>query len=179
MGDAGRLGDVHPDHILKQLEQRLAAAAVEIGGGLGPLGGEARPRGDPLGKVGVLHQLFHRPALKDPKVGLPQVVDGELVGRMGEQDARRLHRTQQRGGKDGVHLRILEPRLELGQLGPPFLAQGQVGAAANVAAVQVAGGQAVADQMQLKGLHAQCTSLLQKAPCAQKFCARCQGAHTR
>src|SRR5699024_5023862 len=48
VGDAGRFGDVHPDHILEQLEQRLAAAAVEIRRGLGPFGGEAG--------AGVIHR---------------------------------------------------------------------------------------------------------------------------
>ena len=54
---------------------------------------------------------------------------------MGEQDAAVSTARSSGEEKTGVHLRILEPRLELGQLGPPFLAQGQVGAAANVAAV--------------------------------------------
>ena len=94
---------------------------------------------------------------------LPQVVDGELMGRPGEKDVRRLDGPQHRRGKHGVHHRVVEPRLQLGQLGPALVAQGQVGAAADVAALQVAGGQAVADQMQLKGLHAK-THLFHQKP---------------
>ena len=130
MGHAGGLGNVHADHVLKQLHQAVGAAGVELLGGLCALRQIAGTRGDPLFEVLVLHKFLHRSALKLAKAGFPQIVHRKLVGSPGEQDVGGLHRTQQRGGK-----------------------QGQVGAAADVQALQVARGYAVADEMKLEGFH--------------------------
>ena len=77
----------------------------------------------------------------------------KLVGSPGKQDVGGLYRTQQRGGKHGVHLWVVEPLLQVSQLGASLVAQGQVGAAANVQALQVARSYAVADEMKLEGFH--------------------------
>ena len=77
----------------------------------------------------------------------------KLVGSPGEQDVGSFHRTQQRGGKHGVYLWVVEPLLQVSQLGASLVAQGQVGAAADVQALQVARGYAVADEMKLEGFH--------------------------
>ena len=135
VGHAGGLGDVHPDHILEQLEQRLRAAGVELLRGLCALRHKAGARGDPLLEVLVLHQLLDGMVLKDAETGLPQVMHRELVGRIGEQDVGRLHGTHERGREDGIHLRILEPLFQLGQLGAALVTQGDVRAAADVKAL--------------------------------------------
>ena len=57
--------------------------------------------------------------LKDAETGLPQVMHRELVGRIREQDVGRLHGAHERGREDGIHLRILEPLFQLGQLARP------------------------------------------------------------
>ena len=73
--------------------------------------------------------------LKDAETGLPQVMHRELVGRIREQDVGRLHGAHERGREDGIHLRILEPLFQLGQLGAALVAQGDVRAAADVKAL--------------------------------------------
>ena len=153
MGHAGGLGHIHADHILEQLHQAFGAAGVELVGGLGPLGHIAGAGGDPLFEVLIVHQFLHGLVLKLAEARLPQVVDGEGVLCVREQDVRRFHRAQQGRGEHGVHLRVLEPLLQLGQLGTALVAQRDVGAAADVKALQVAGGHAVADEMKLKGFH--------------------------
>ena len=153
MGHAGGLGNVHADHVLKQLHKAVGAAGVELLGGLCALRQIAGTRGDPLFEVLVLHKLLHRSALKLAKAGFPQIVHRKLVGSPGEQDVGGLHRTQQRRGKHGVYLRVGEPLLQVSQLGASLVAQGQVGAAADVQALQVARGYAVADEMKFEGFH--------------------------
>ena len=49
---------------------------------------------------------------------------------------------------------VLKAFLQFGQLGTALVAQRDVGAAADVQALQVAGGHAVTDEMELKGFHA-------------------------
>ena len=132
MGHAGGLGNVHTDHVLKQLHQTVGAAGVELLGGLCALRQIAGARGDPFFKVLVVHELLYRATLKLAKTGLPQVVHRKLVGSPGEQDVGSFHRTQQRGGKHGVYLWVVEPLLQVSQLGASLVAQGQVGAAADV-----------------------------------------------
>ena len=126
---------------------------MELLGGLCALRQIAGARGDPLFKVLVVHELLYGAALKLAKTGLPQIVHRKLVGSPGKQDVGGFHRTQQRGGKHGVYLRIGEPLLQVSQLGASLVAQGQVGAAADVQALQVARGYAVADEMKLEGFH--------------------------
>ena len=75
------------------------------------------------------------------------------MGGLREQDGRGLHCTHQRGGEYRVHLRVHKALAQLLQLCAALLAQGQVGAAADIKPLQVALGDAVADQMQLKGFH--------------------------
>ena len=75
------------------------------------------------------------------------------MGSSGEQDVGGLYRTQQGGGENSIYLRVGEPLLQVGQLGASLVAQGQVSAAADVQALQVARGHAVADEMKLEGFH--------------------------
>ena len=126
---------------------------MELLGRLGTLGHIAGAGGDPLLEVLVMDQLLYGLIFKLAETGFPQVMDGEGVGSIGEQDVGSFHRTQQRRGEHGVHLRILEPLLQLVQLGAALVAQGQVGAAADVQALQVAGGHAMADEMKLECFH--------------------------
>ena len=127
---------------------------MELLRGLCALRHKAGARGDPLLEVLVLHQLLDRMVLKDAETGLPQVMHRELVGRIGEQDVGRLHGAHERGREDGIHLRILEPLFQLIELGAALVTQRDVRAAADVKALQIAGSQAVADEMELKGFHA-------------------------
>ena len=108
---------------------------MELLGRLCALRHETRAGGDPLLEVLVLHQLLDGMVLKDAEARLPQVVHRELVGGIREQDIGRLHGAHQGGGEDGIHLRILEPLLQLGQLGAALVAQGDVRAAADVKAL--------------------------------------------
>ena len=71
MGHAGGLGNVHTDHVLKQLQQTIGAAGVELLGGLCALRQIAGARGDPFFKVLIVHELLYRFALKLAKTGLP------------------------------------------------------------------------------------------------------------
>ena len=128
---------------------------MELLGGLGSFGHEAGAGGDPLLEVLILDQLLDGAVLENAEARLPQVVDRELMGRVGEEDVRRFHRAHQRRGENSVHLRILEPLLQVGQLGASLVAQGDVRAAADVQPLQVAGRDAVADEMQLKCFHRQ------------------------
>ena len=100
-----------------------------------------------------MDEILHRESLKLAKTGFPQVVHRKLVGSPGKQDVGGFHRTQQRGGKNGVYLRVDEPLLQVCQLGAALVAQGQVGAAADVQALQIARRHAVADEMKLEGFH--------------------------
>ena len=154
MGHTSGLGHVHADHILKQLEQAFGAAGVELLGGLSPLRHKAGTRGDPLFKVLVVHQFLHGLVLEFAKARLPQIVHRKGVGRVGEQDVGRFHRTQHGRGEHGVHLGVLKAFLQFGQLGTALVAQRDVGAAADVQALQVAGGHAVTDEMKFKCFHA-------------------------
>ena len=70
-----------------------------------------------------------------------------------EQDVGCFHRAQQRGGEHGIHLRILEPLFQLIELRAALVAQRDVGAAADVQALQVACSHAVADEMKLERFH--------------------------
>ena len=72
---------------------------------------------------------------------------------MEEQDVGCFHRAQQRGGEHGIHLRILEPLFQLIELRAALVAQRDVGAAADVQALQVACSHAVADEMKLERFH--------------------------
>ena len=126
---------------------------MELLGGLCALRQIAGARGDPFFEVLVLHELLHRSALKLAKAGLPQIVHRKLVGGPGEQDVGGLHRTQQGGRENSIYLRVGEPLLQVSQLGASLVAQGQVSAAADVQALQVARGYAVADEMKLEGFH--------------------------
>ena len=71
MGHAGSLGHIHPDHILKQLEQGLGAAGVELLGGLCSLGHKAGAGGDPLFEILFLDQILHGAVLKHAKARFP------------------------------------------------------------------------------------------------------------
>ena len=153
MGHAGSLGHIHPDHILKQLEQGLGAAGVELLGGLCSLGHKAGAGGDPLLEILFLDQILHGAVLKHAKARFPQVVHCELVACIGEQNVRGLHSAHQRGGEHRVHLRILEPLLQLLQLGASLITQGDVRAAADVQALQITGRHAVADEMKFERFH--------------------------
>ena len=153
VGHAGSLGDIHPDHVLKQLEQGLGTAGMELLGGLGTLGHKAGAGGDPLFKVLILDQLFHRAVLKHAEARLPQVVHRELVGGVGEEDVGGLHRAHQRGGEDGIHLRVLEPLFQLLQLGAALVAQRDIRTAADVQPLEVALGHAMADEMKFERFH--------------------------
>ena len=153
MGHAGGLGNVHADHVLKQLHKAVGTAGVELLGGLCTLRQIAGARGDPLFEVLVVDEILHRAPLKLAKTGLPQIVHRKLVGSPGEQDVGGLHRTQQGGGENSIYLRVGEPLLQVSQLGAALVAQGQVGAAADVQALQVARRYAVADEMKLEGFH--------------------------
>ena len=100
-----------------------------------------------------MHQLLDRLVLKLAKTGLPQVVDRKSVLCIREQDVCRLHCTQQGRGEHGIHLRILEPLLQLRQLSAALITQRDVRAAADVQALQVAGSHAVADEVKLESFH--------------------------
>ena len=100
-----------------------------------------------------MHQLLDRLVLKLAKTSLPQVVDRKGVLCIREQDVCRLHCTQQGRGEHGIHLRILEPLLQLRQLGAALITQRDVRAAADVQALQVAGSHAVADEVKLESFH--------------------------
>ena len=153
MGHAGGLGNVHADHVLKQLHKAVGTAGVELLGGLCALRQIAGARGDPLFEVLVVDEILHRAPLKLAKTGLPQVVHRKLVGSPGEQDVGGLHRTQQGGGENSIYLRVGEPLLQVGKLRTALVAQGQVSAAADIQALQVARSHAVADEMKLEGFH--------------------------
>ena len=153
VGHAGGLGHIHADHILEQLHQALGAAGVELVGGLCPFRQIVGTRRDPLFTVLVVHQLLDRLVLKLAKTGLPQVVDRKGVLCIREQDVCRLHCTQQGRGEHGIHLRILEPLLQLSQLSAALITQRDVRAAADVQALQVAGSHAVADEVKLESFH--------------------------
>ena len=71
MGHAGGLGNVHTDHVLKQLQQAVGAAGMDLLGGLCALRQIAGARGDPLFKVLVVDELLYGAALKLAKTGLP------------------------------------------------------------------------------------------------------------
>ena len=77
----------------------------------------------------------------------------KLVGSSGEQDIGGLHRTQQGGRENSIYLRVGEPLLQVGQLSAALVAQGQVSAAADIQALQIARRYAVADEMKLEGFH--------------------------
>ena len=100
-----------------------------------------------------MHQLLDRLVLKLAKAGFPQVVHGKGVLCIREQDVGCFHRAQQRGGEHGIHLRILEPLFQLIELRAALVAQRDVGAAADVQALQVACSYAVADEMKLERFH--------------------------
>jgi hypothetical protein len=61
--------------------------------------------------------------------------------------------TARRGGENSIYLRVGEPLFQLGKLRTALVAQGQVSAAADIQALQVARGHAVADEMKLEGFH--------------------------
>ena len=126
---------------------------MERFGRLRAFGHKAGAGGNPLLEVFVLDQLLHGVVLKDAEAGLPQVVDRELMGRVGEEDVRRLHGAHQRRGEHGVHLGVLEPLLQVGQLGAAFVAQGDIRSTADVQPLEVARRDAVADQMQFECFH--------------------------
>ena len=100
-----------------------------------------------------MHQLLDRLVLKLAKAGLPQVVHGKGVLCIREQDVGCFHRAQQRGGEHGIHLRILEPLFQLIELSAALVAQRDVGAAADVQALQITGRHAVADEMKFERFH--------------------------
>ena len=54
------------------------------------------------------------------------------------------------GGEHRVHLRILEPLLQLLQLGAALITQGDVRTTADVQALQITGRHAVADEMKFE-----------------------------
>ena len=63
------------------------------------------------------------------------------------------HSAHQRGGEHRIHLRILEPLLQLLQLGASLITQGNVRTAADVQALQITGRHAVADEMKFERFH--------------------------
>ena len=148
------------DHELKQLHQQAARARGKGGAALGPCGHRLARRVHPGRKRRVFGQLGHRAALKHAEVHLAQVLqfDGAHAR---VQDLGRLHGAQQRRGEHHPGRRVGELFGQGLQLGAAFAAQRQVGAAADVAAFQVAPGQAVADQVELEIL--QWTSSLRRA----------------
>ena len=81
VGHAGCLGDIHPDHILKQFEQGLRAAGMERFGRLRTFGHKAGAGGDPLLEILFLDQILHGAVLKHAEARFPQVVHCELVAR--------------------------------------------------------------------------------------------------
>ena len=103
--------------------------------------------------IRVVHQLPDGLAVKHAKAGLPQILQFVQVSRMGKQQLRGLYGAGQRRGEHGVYLRVGKAVFQLLQPGAALVAQGQVGAAAQVQAGKVALGQAVADEMQFVGFH--------------------------
>ena len=126
---------------------------MELLGGLCSLGHKAGAGGDPLLEILFLDQILHGPVLKHAEACFPQVVHRELVACIGEQNVRCLHSAHQRGGEHRVHLRILEPLLQLLQLGASLITQGDVRTAADVQALQITGRHAVADEMKFERFH--------------------------
>jgi len=110
-------------------------------------GHRAARRVHPLGKLRVLDQFSDGAVFKLAKVHLPQVLQNRELG-VGKQHFRCLLGAQHGGAEHKRNIWILELGFQLLQLGTALRAQGQVCAAADIAAIQVALGQAVADQMQ-------------------------------
>ena len=75
------------------------------------------------------------------------------MGGVGEEDVGGLHRAHQRGGEDGIHLRVLEPLFQLLQLGAALVAQRDIRTAADVQPLEVALGHAMADEMKFERFH--------------------------
>ena len=126
---------------------------MEVRRGLGVGRGVAAGGVHPAGKVRVLHQLLHLAALIHAESHLPQVLHHHLLAGLREEDLGGFHRAAHGGAEHRIRLRIGKPCPQVQQIGPALLAQGQIGSAAHVKAVQVALGQAMADEMQLIALH--------------------------
>ena len=147
VGDAGSFLGMGAQLVFKQLHQHHVGAVVEGFAVLGTIGVGAAGGVHPLGKLRVLDQFSDGAVFKLAKVHLPQVLQNRELG-VGEQHFRCLLGAQHGGAEHKRNIRILELGFQLLQLGAALRAQGQVCAAADIAAIQVALGQAVADQMQ-------------------------------
>ena len=147
VGDAGSFLGMGAQLVFKQLHQHHVGAVVEGFAVLGTIGVGAAGGVHPLGKLRVLDQFSDGAVFKLAKVHLPQVLQNRELG-VGEQYFRCLLGAQHGGAEHKRNIRILELGFQLLQLGAALRAQGQVCAAADIAAIQVALGQAVADQMQ-------------------------------
>ena len=147
VGDAGSFLGMGAQLVFKQLHQHHVGAVVEGFAVLGTIGVGAAGGVHPLGKLRVLDQFSDGAVFKLAKVHLPQVLQNRELG-VGKQHFRCLLGAQHGGAEHKRNIRILELGFQLLQLGAALRAQGQVCAAADIAAIQVALGQAVADQMQ-------------------------------
>ena len=144
VGDAGGLLGVAAQQVFKQLQQHVAGALVKGGTALGTLGHLLAVGVHPAGKGGVLDQLFQRLALKHAEGHLPQILQRNLM-HAGIEQVCRLYRPLQRRGEHHRDLRVGVLLFQRQQPGLALVAQRQIGAAADVAALQVAGSQSVTD----------------------------------
>ena len=149
VGHAGGLPDMIFNHKLEQFHQHPFGAPGKSRAALGALGHCVARRVHPGRKGRVFRKFGDLTALKFAEIHLPQIAQRNLP-HAGEQDVRRFGRAQQRRGENQLDRRIGEIPLERGELGAAFVAQRQVGAGADIPAFEVAGRQAVADQVKFE-----------------------------
>ena len=137
------------NHKLEQFHQHPFGAPGKSRAALGAFGHCVARRVHPGRKGRVFRKFGDLTALKFAEIHLPQIAQRNLP-HAGEQDVRRFGRAQQRRGENQFDRRIGEIPLERGELGAAFVAQRQVGAGADIPAFEVAGRQAVADQVKFE-----------------------------
>ena len=94
-----------------------------------------------------MDQLLHLAVLKFAETHLPQILQLQLA-HAGKQQVGALFRPQHRADEHQRHLRVGKTLFQPGQLGAALVAQRQIGAAADITAFQIPGGEPVADEMQ-------------------------------